>query len=124
MSDAFDADSGLYATFRLAEREQLSHLTELLCDDSAVGVVGVCDPEGAECDPIMVDLDPITDKQWEALSHAARLGHYSGPRGGNLGVIAEELGISESAVSQRLRAAESTILSQILTAQTFESDSR
>lgn len=108
------SNSWLYATFRLADRETLARLTNLPDSDSAVSLVGLYDSEAADSDPIMIDLSGLTDKQWEALDHAAKLGHYSGTRGGNLSTIAEKLDITESAASQRLRAAESKIISQIL----------
>lgn len=46
---------------------------------------------------------PLTDLQKEALRTAFETGYFEVPRDGTLVDLAEELGISDSAVSQRLR---------------------
>ncbi|GAB6878213.1 hypothetical protein JCM17823_04870 [Halorubrum gandharaense] len=95
----------------------------MLGDENPVSVVALYDPEASEAGPIMIDLSSITDKQWEALHYAAKLGHYSGTkRSGNLSRIADELDISKSAVSQRLRAAEAAIMSQIVAIRDCETE--
>lgn len=63
-----------------------------------------------------VDVSDLTAKQWQALALAHRLGYYDQPRNADLADLAAELDISKSAVSQRLRAAESTLVTAILTA--------
>lgn len=75
-------------------------------------------------DTVTIDTDSITVKQWEALQLANELGYYKSPREANLGDIADELSVSRSAVSQRLRAAEATLIEIIaneLGAQLVES---
>jgi hypothetical protein len=51
----------------------------------------------------------LTDRQKEALVTAWELGYFDVPRESTLVEVAEELGISDTAVSQRLRRAQSTI---------------
>lgn len=108
-------EAPLYVTVSAEDSDALSRLTELVTgSDGGVRVVGIFDPESDRSDPVMMEFGEIPDKQWEALSHAAELGHYSGKRGGNVGEIAARLGVSDSAVSQRLRAAEAKIISQVI----------
>lgn len=61
-----------------------------------------------------INVDDITDKQLEALELALDAGYYETPRQTNLGEIADELGISESAASQRLNAAETKLVKSFL----------
>lgn len=64
---------------------------------------------------VEVDTDEITPKQWEALDLAFEQGYYDRPRSVDLEELAAELSISKSAVSQRLRAAEATLIESIVT---------
>lgn len=57
-----------------------------------------------------IEVSAITDKQQEALELAMDWGYYETPRGTDLGEIAAELEISESAASQRLNAAETKLV--------------
>lgn len=61
-----------------------------------------------------VDVSSITDKQREALELALDIGYYETPRKSNLSHVAEKLGISESATSQRLNAAETKLVRSFL----------
>lgn len=63
-----------------------------------------------------IDATDITAKQREAVELAMELGYYDRPRTATLTDLAERLGISESAVSQRLNAVELTLI------QSFVSD--
>lgn len=57
-----------------------------------------------EADP--VDDVALTRKQRDALALAIESGYYDQPRQASLGDLSEELGISPSGVSQRLKAVE------------------
>lgn len=59
---------------------------------------------------LTIDADAITDKQREAIEAAVEAGYYDTPRRADLSELAERLGVSRSAVSQRLTAAESTLV--------------
>lgn len=61
-----------------------------------------------------VDDTPVTDKQREAIRTAYELGYYETPRESGLGDVADELGISKSAASQRLNAVASKLVVGLL----------
>lgn len=61
-----------------------------------------------------IDVSTITDKQQEAMETAKELGYYETPRRADLGDVATDLGISESAASQRLNAAETKLVQAFL----------
>jgi predicted DNA binding protein len=61
-----------------------------------------------------IDVSTITDKQQEAMELAMELGYYETPRTASLSDIADELGVSESAASQRLNAAETKLVTAFL----------
>lgn len=108
-------DCPVYATFRMQNQSALEHLVGLLSSEGEVETISVADPcqnDGAS--PTVIDFGNLTEKQWEALEVAHALGHYGAKRGGNLEEISNELGISKSAASQRLRAAEAKIIDGIL----------
>ena len=63
---------------------------------------------------VHVDLTDVTIKQWQALELAYERGYYDSPRGADLSDLASELEISKSAVSQRLRSAEATLVGAII----------
>lgn len=110
-----DSDPPLYVTFRIADR---STLREIIEEYQSMGpnvqTITIIDPENDRSKPLSIEVGHLTEKQWEALRVAHEKGHYSSPRGGHLEEIANELDISKSAVSQRLRAAESKIIPAIL----------
>lgn len=59
---------------------------------------------------VTVDLDTLTEKQRETLEFALAEGYYERPREIDLGTLADRLDISKSAVSQRLRTAETKLI--------------
>ncbi|MXR51442.1 winged helix-turn-helix transcriptional regulator [Halovenus sp. WSH3] len=65
-----------------------------------------------EGETITVDTDVITDTQRDTLETALNAGHYEG--GATLSDLAARLGLSESAVSQRLNAAETRLVRAFL----------
>jgi hypothetical protein len=56
--------------------------------------------------------DGLTDRQREALRTAYELGHFAVPRGATLGEVAERLGVSRSAASERLRRAQTRLVEE------------
>jgi len=64
--------------------------------------------------PSMVQVDTITETQWEAAKLAVEMGYYDVPRRVSLGDLASELGISKSAVSQRLSNLERAIITNLV----------
>ena len=61
-----------------------------------------------------IDVSAITDKQRRALEVAREVGYYETPREAALEDVADRLGVSPSAVSQRLNAAETTLVRSLL----------
>lgn len=61
-------------------------------------------------------LFDLTEEQREALVLALRRGYFSTPREVNMDELADELGISQQAFSDRLRRGEETVLRNVLLA--------
>lgn len=110
-----ESDPPLYVTFRIADRSTLREvIEEYQSMGPSVQTITIVDPANDRSEPLSIEVGHLTEKQWEALRIAHEKGHYSSPRGGHLEEIADELGVSKSAASQRLRAAESKIIPAIL----------
>jgi predicted DNA binding protein len=61
--------------------------------------------------PEIADFDiDLTDKQYEALSRALEAGYFEVPRSTNLTELAADLGVSDTATSQRIRRGIATLL--------------
>jgi len=60
-----------------------------------------------------VDLSSLTEKQREAAELAIEMGYYTRPRETSLAEMAEELGISQQALSQRLGTVEEKLITQL-----------
>ena len=67
-----------------------------------------------ESETMELDTTEITEKQREAVELAVELGYYDRPRDADLQELATRLGISKSAVSQRLNAVESTLVRSLV----------
>jgi len=93
----------------LREREATVHLEQVLPLQA--------EDEGRQ---LTVDAARITDKQRTALATAVELGYYERPRRADLADVATALGISRSATSQRLNAAESTLVGALVEAGDFD----
>ncbi|WP_229125185.1 helix-turn-helix domain-containing protein [Halapricum desulfuricans] len=110
-----ESDHPLFVTLKVEDRSALQHVVRQYSRlESEVKMISIVDPSREDVNCLSIDVSDVTEKQWEALEVAHELGHYSTQRGGNLSDIADALGISKSAASQRLRAAESKIVSAIL----------
>lgn len=108
-------DLPLFLTIRVADRSVLSRVVERYSSmGEDVEMITIVDPSQSNSRSLCIDVSHLTEKQWEALQVAHELGHYGSQRGGSLEKIANQLGISKSAASQRLRAAEAKIVSSIL----------
>jgi len=58
----------------------------------------------------LIDRSRLTDKQRAAVEAAVAAGYYDAEKQVTLDALADDLGISKSAVSRRLRAAEATVM--------------
>lgn len=112
VTDVVD-DEVVIETF-LPDRELL---TDLVADlKSVVGGlslrrlkrVGALDTDGRQT-AVTLDLFELTETQRETATAAVAAGYYSRPREASLGELAAELGVSDSALSQRLNAVESKL---------------
>jgi len=56
--------------------------------------------------------DGLTDRQYEALRTAYELGYFDIPRRASLDDVAEELDITASSVSERLRRAQTQLIQE------------
>ncbi|WP_265111761.1 helix-turn-helix domain-containing protein [Halosolutus halophilus] len=63
---------------------------------------------------LKLDLNGITDKQRETALTAVKSGYYETPRRTDLDELADRLDVSKSAVSQRLSAVESTLVTSLV----------
>ncbi|SDQ44062.1 helix-turn-helix domain-containing protein [Natronobacterium texcoconense] len=116
MTDIENADR-LRVTTEVSDIESVQEVLGQLAElDATVDPqeMTVADPSGDHV--VEVDIGSLTTKQLEALELAYLRGYYDQPRETSLADLADELGISKSAVSQRLRAAESKLVVAVLQA--------
>jgi len=66
--------------------------------------------------PCWIPVEGVTDKQLEATTLAVENGYYEQPREADLTDIAATIGITPSAVSQRLNAVERKLMIALATA--------
>ena len=66
--------------------------------------------------PCSLDIGSLTQKQLEAARTAVEVGYYENPREARLSDLADRLGISESAVSQRLTTVERKLMLALVAA--------
>lgn len=106
-------DGYLIVETYLPDRERLTGLVEeLRAASEAVSLrrltrTDAVDPDRSES--VTLDLSEVTEKQREAVSLAIASGYYRTPREVGMGELADELGISKSALSRRLNAVESKL---------------
>ena len=98
----------------IPRREALREIiSDLRATGASVSVDWLVERTG-ESSTTEIDVSTITDKQQEAVEIAQQLGYYETPREADLGAVAAELGVSESAASQRLNAAETKLVNSYL----------
>ncbi|GAA0729554.1 helix-turn-helix domain-containing protein [Halorubrum trapanicum] len=99
----------------LSDRERLTDLVEALkavTEELRLQQLKPIDSTNnsdASSQTVTLVLDEVTEKQREAVTKAVAAGYYSTPREASLEELADDLGISKSAYSQRLNAVESTL---------------
>ncbi|MFP9192884.1 helix-turn-helix domain-containing protein [Natronosalvus vescus] len=97
------------------EREVLTDIVNSLRDiDASVHLERLTRTCTDEESRFEINTSKITDKQREAVDLAVELGYYDCPRQADLEVLADRLDISRSAVSQRLNAAEVTLVRSLV----------
>jgi len=97
----------------LPDRERLTGMVEELKSvTDGVSLRRLTRIDAADTDrseSVTLDLSEVTDKQREAVALAISSGYYRTPREADMGDLADELGISKSAMSRRLTAVESKL---------------
>ncbi|MCT9095723.1 helix-turn-helix domain-containing protein [Haloarchaeobius sp. HME9146] len=93
-----------FVSFRFPDRDALGRFEEQLRNtEPAVAVESVDSGGNKRGEPDPDGAEPLSDEQQEALQVALRAGYFTVPRRANLGDVADELGISGQAASERLR---------------------
>ncbi|QCC51064.1 helix-turn-helix domain-containing protein [Halapricum salinum] len=83
-----------------------------ICDN--VSLKSIVSTERSEFnEDCSVDISALTRKQREAVYHAQEMGYYDPDADVSLAELADRIGISTSALSQRLRRAEGNVLRQL-----------
>lgn len=121
--DAFDCvpqiretDGGFRIRTFVADREMLTALVAALRDAGGtvrlrrISEMPTVDGDG---ETVRVSLDALTEIQRETLRTAVASGYYATPRGTSLDALADEFGVSKSAVSRRLHAAENKLVGEL-----------
>jgi|GEM_PF-631443 len=116
------ASGALVVEVTVPDREALRDLVAALRNRAAtVHLERVLPPNvGEESDDLRIDAATITAKQREAIAVAVDRGYYERPRGADLDAVADALGISRSAASQRLNAAETTLIQALVASTDIE----
>lgn len=110
---------GFIVSIVVPDRAELEQVVAALRDVGAtVQLLQIGDTRVRSAERIVeLPASDVTEKQLEAIRVAVELGYYETPRQASLGELAERLGISRSAVSQRLSAAESTLILELFEAE-------
>lgn len=104
----------LVVVVTVQNRSELRQLIEDLRSVDAMLSVDWLVNGGEDRSTTEIDVNSITTKQQEALETAIDEGYYETPRETDLKDLAEELGISESAASQRLNTAEMKLVKSFM----------
>lgn len=107
-----DATRDVSVSLAVADHETLREVFRRLSDVPA-DVTRVSDSEN-RASLVEIDVGEITPTQQETLALAFEEGYYDDPRRINLGGLSEQLDVSKSAVSQRLRAAETKLVRMVV----------
>lgn len=111
--EGFEGDT-LTISVAVPDREELAIVVAALRDRGAtVRLKRISSAAETERRLLELDADAITDKQREAVHAAVEAGYYDTPRDADLSDLAAELGVSRSAVSQRLTAVESKLVDEL-----------
>ncbi len=113
-----DADGGsITVTVYPDARETIPEIVASIRDLGYVidveRLVGVS-PELIGDSTVLCDMSVLTDKQREAVELGVSRGYYARDGDVNLASMADELGISKSALSRRLKSAESKLMLELI----------
>lgn len=116
--DGFE-DGTLIVSVAVPDREELTSVVAELRERGATVKLRRIDSSavGSDRRVLRLDADGITEKQREAVQVAADAGYYETPREADLSELADQLGVSRSAVSQRLTAVETKLVEELVQAE-------
>ena len=110
---AGDDDLRLHLTLDVSAEEYIPRVLECVTDDEA-SIHSMWTTDAGRQRLVQVDVGILTEMQRRTLEMAYEAGYYETPRRTDLGELSEELGVSRSAVSQRLNTAEAKLVSAVL----------
>lgn len=111
MSSQPNHDTSLHLVLEVANHDALLELLDVInTADVQARTENISQAGVAPDASVTIDLGILTTKQRETLELALESGYYERPRTVDLTYLAEELGVSKSAVSQRLRTAETKLI--------------
>ena len=104
-------DGSLFVSLIVPDRTELGHTIDRLRDVGArvsLRRITRFDEDGGTT--VELDVSEVTAKQFEAIEIAVSEGYYDAPRRTDLADLADQLGVSKSAVSQRLNTVEAKLV--------------
>lgn len=107
-SDSSERGKTYTVTVTVSRSDGIGDVLEAITEVN--GGLTVKDVRAADRRTVPIDVDELTATQLETLIRAVDLGYYETPRKVSLDVLREEFDVSKSAVSQRLRKAESSLV--------------
>ena len=109
-------DGSLRFSLVMDDRSTLQDVVAAIRETGAsVRLERICHSDDGDGRTLELDASSITEKQREAVELAIESGYYETPRRADLEDLADRLGVSKSAVSQRLNAVETTLVSGLAT---------
>lgn len=111
MADKYQSSVPIQVVLEVQDHNSLTTLLDKI-GDSGIDAETLDIREGSLSSDVSVqfNLDNLTAKQLETLELALKEGYYKRPRDTDLESLADELEVSKSAVSQRLRSAERNLI--------------
>ncbi|AFZ74271.1 helix-turn-helix domain-containing protein [Natronobacterium gregoryi] len=110
-------EDGLSVAITTPSRTELEKIVTALRNTGAsVRLERITDSAPSSSDDHVLEIatETLTEKQREAIVTAVESGYYERPRDADLADLADELGVSRSAVSQRLAAVESKLITSLV----------
>jgi len=107
-------DAQLRVTLSVEGRDAFLELMQRLKEsDISVRTEDIIRSTAEDPNTVAVDMGKLTEKQRRTLEMALDAGYYEEPRRADLGDLADRTGVSKSAISQRLRAAEAKLVKNL-----------
>ena len=108
-------DGALIVSLTVPDRSELRRIIDGLREVGAkVSLKRITQFDGDHETTVELDASEITSKQREAIEVAVAEGYYDDPRRTDLAELADRLGISKSAVSQRLNTVEAKLVRSLV----------